>query len=877
LSSKHPTAATDAIATVIGDAIGDLVGSFIAKGLRSTHALSATPAEILKASRAIPEAPVGTTVHHGDHAGRRGRGSPGATPEGGHWVTIHGHATYIDDDGKFHFHGKDSPASDPQAPDFHTAVHRALAHPVNGPGHHTPGSDQPEGHRFVTREAFRGDTGARHEMVMHTALNEARENPRRAARIDISPSGEQSVTTGTTPDQSVPTGQMSEDAHGRQEIPGTSDPDVPASSRLVEAAQNALVAAHARDLAQYAAHHRGAIHFGEWFRPVPRTAQWLSDYDRDYPPSDQRAIDPGSASSQSPTGVPEASGVPAPDADGPTGLARLRQMGRAVGNAVHQAASALVARATGSATVPPDAPARGPSGVPSAPAPADRDPAESMEEPDWTAVFERAFNRRDIRRADTTEPLADGNRFDARNPNLEMGDAVVGGREAFRAGGVPLPPGRSIAQYTDPETGNRAVAYFTEDPQVTTHPTAGAPYRISLTAENHGVVASYAGDTRDADSVLGRMRHFVHWADRVQRDEIDRKAGPPDTTGPRDTASSTTHDETDPAYLAAMQARDPLTARLFNRNADVGFTGAESPRMRGQWERGWFGRSLDPYEYAELVGCPDDHPVQVHWRGSSSFTITVNGKWFSQHRDFTREYPVSALNLGLVERPGEPGRTPYVEDGPRADAYNSTFFLKSPRPRETRANDTGQGLDKAPSGLGTRIIAIQLRKLQALGFARLHTGPIGNYSSSLSGEGSGYYAWPRMGYDSTLPRGFARGIERRKQRSDDVYEQETQRMAADPDYCPHGLHSPDWEGNPNTHPNYRRSTKPEPCEPPAGFADMRAMSQLMETPEGRAYWRAYGEGTLGYIDVRPGSPEMAANQKYLEDSGIQLGPAPRGR
>ena len=50
-------------------------------------------------------------------------GSPGATPEKGHWVTIHGHATYIDDDGKFHFHGKNGPATDPKAPGSHAAAY----------------------------------------------------------------------------------------------------------------------------------------------------------------------------------------------------------------------------------------------------------------------------------------------------------------------------------------------------------------------------------------------------------------------------------------------------------------------------------------------------------------------------------------------------------------------------------------------------------------------------------------------------------------------------------------------------------------------------------------------------------------------------------
>jgi len=54
-------------------------------------------------------------------------GSPGATPEKGHWVTMRGHAVYIDDDGNFRFHGKNGPATHFKAPGFHNAA-RSSAH-----------------------------------------------------------------------------------------------------------------------------------------------------------------------------------------------------------------------------------------------------------------------------------------------------------------------------------------------------------------------------------------------------------------------------------------------------------------------------------------------------------------------------------------------------------------------------------------------------------------------------------------------------------------------------------------------------------------------------------------------------------------------------
>ena len=830
MSRKQPTAATgattatDAIATVLGKAVGLLVGGLLAQEVRAAHARTADPATIRKAARAIPEAPHGVTAH-ATSTTRISPHSPGATPEHGHWVTIHGHATFIDDDGKFHFRGPDSPARDPKSPTFRADVARALKSPVNGPGHQRPDERRPDGVGFHVTAATRDPDGSRHETVIHGALDEGPGAPRRATRITIGPTGSPSMTTGMV-DQH--TGVMQADAGRHYPLPGAANPDEPISQGMVSTASRMLVGAHARDLAQYAAHHRGSILFGHWFRPVPRTQRWIEAYDRDHPPMEAAE------------GLP--ADMPVDDASEP--------------DAGESAQSSPADPTAGQPT---------PKNPPAPPASA------SPEAPDWGTVFPDAFNRRDIRRTLPTGPLSDGLLADATNPGFLLGDAADGGREAFRSRTLPLPPGRSVAQYTDPLTGNRSVAFFTETPQVTTHPTAGAPYRIELHSPNHGIVAEYHGDPRDASSVMHRFQRFVHWADGVQKDAL---AGPGQPTA-RETASTTTHDETDPDYLAAMQARDPLTARLFNRNADVSFTGSHSSRDIARSERAWFGRTLERHEYAEMVGCPDNHTVEVTWNyDGDGMTINCYGPWFGQTRTFTRDEDLDELNLHLTERPGEPPRAPYVDSGPHADAYNNSFFLRSPRPQEERANDTAQGRGMAPPGLGTRIIAVQLRKLRALGFARLHTGPIGDYSSSLSGQGSGYYAWPRMGYESPLDyRDIARFLQR-KTESDAGFERQTARMAADFDYCPFG-HVRDAQGNMPV--NFRKSTYATPCDPPAGLARMRALSEIMETWEGREFWRAYGEGIDGYIDLRPGSPEMLFNQKYLEECGIEIGPAPRGR
>ena len=316
------------------------------------------------------------------------------------------------------------------------------------------------------------------------------------------------------------TGVMQADAGRHYPLAGAADPDEPVSPDMVSTASRMLVGAHARDLAQYAAHHRASIRFGHWFRPVPRTQQWLAAYDLDHPPMEPAPGRPA--------------GMPADDASEPDD-----------GESVEPTPAAPAAPAGPAGPEPPAAGQPTPKNPPAPPAP----PAtEAPQAPDWGTVFPAAFNRRDIRRTPPTGPLSDGLLADATNPGFLLGDAADGGREAFRSGTLPLPAGRSVAQYTDPLTGNRSVAFFTETPQVTTHPTAGAPYRIELHSPNHGIVAEYHGDTRDASSVMHRFQRFVHWADHVQKDAV---AGPGEPTA-RETASTTTHDETDPAYVAAM-------------------------------------------------------------------------------------------------------------------------------------------------------------------------------------------------------------------------------------------------------------------------------------------------------------------------------------
>ena len=130
----------------IGVAVGAAVGRSVAASTRFRKTASVDPLE--------PSAPMGIKVgrevdgdweRHGRKLERSdspdGRETEPAhrfhSPGHAHWVTIHGHAVYIDDAGLFHLHGKDNPGTRPGDANWHAWTESA-GHPPTGSG---PGKD----------------------------------------------------------------------------------------------------------------------------------------------------------------------------------------------------------------------------------------------------------------------------------------------------------------------------------------------------------------------------------------------------------------------------------------------------------------------------------------------------------------------------------------------------------------------------------------------------------------------------------------------------------------------------------------------------------------------------------------------------------------
>jgi len=506
----------------------------------------------------------------------------------------------------------------------------------------------------------------------------------------------------------------------------------------------------------------------------------------------------------------------------------------------------------------------------------------------------------------------------------DIGDGFPanGGRGQFRNGAIPIAPGRSIGETIDPVTGNRTVAFFTEDPgppapaapaapaasgATPPAPGAAAPavpaapaiapganppadvgaYQITVNSPSGQQLTQYTSSRpRPADRAFDRMRRVALWVAGQQDGHLFQLANPPVPSVPYDTTS--------PAYAAAMAARDPYTAASWNRRSVVTIHGV-SARERHAYEMAWFGRALEDHEYGEMVGAPDDAVSMVDWSGPDRFSINTTGPRitvipatssnpavqehsYSQERNFSLLSPSTANGFfGAF-----PGARPSFSGGQVKKCYNARFFVTS-SPDLTNLASTGRPSRAVPAGLGTRVLGTQIAKLGALGFGVLHTGPIGDDRSARLGSASGYYAWPRMGYQSNLGSSDIRRMADQKVNHDQIHADETARMAGNPRYSPNNASQfmayTQTPANPSGLPNphWRRTTYSDPVPAPAGIATICDMATLFSTPEGRAYHRNYGEGHRGYIDLRPGSPEQQANVRYLAESNVSLGPSPRGR
>jgi hypothetical protein len=193
--------------------------------------------------------------------------------------------------------------------------------------------------------------------------------------------------------------------------------------------------------------------------------------------------------------------------------------------------------------------------------------------------------------------------------------------------------------------------------------------------------------------------------------------------------------------------------------------------------RALFGREIADPVWAALVGAPDDASVGVlPWQSS--------------------DYPLAArVELHHTWLDGPAFRFVYRAAGGQPVIRNDFLRLR----------------DEAPEGVGTRILAHQVRAAQDLGVAWIELDAEGSYGGTLNG----YYTWARLGFNGPISAAV------------------------------------------------RRQLPPE-------LRDARDVLELVTRPDGAAWWRRHGRGFPGVFDLRPGSLSLLALDAYTQARGIRI-------
>lgn len=213
-----------------------------------------------------------------------------------------------------------------------------------------------------------------------------------------------------------------------------------------------------------------------------------------------------------------------------------------------------------------------------------------------------------------------------------------------------------------------------------------------------------------------------------------------------------------------------------------------------------FGRDLEPREVAEMCG------VMAAWREFPGGTVGIDamaGKTKAQI-DVTY-FSRNGVTINRQVRRGADGK-PYI--------YNDVFKLAA-------------GVEKG-TGVGVRIFSEQVDHAIRHGCSALECYAEGNLKmateGSETGVWSGYYVWPRFGYDTS------------------VYMDQL-----------HGL-GPD--------------AKADLAEVLGGEPRKFMLSQLMATAEGREWWRKNGSARSMSFDLKEGSISRAVLSQYRKEKEI---------
>ena len=129
----------------------------------------------------------------------------------------------------------------------------------------------------------------------------------------------------------------------------------------------------------------------------------------------------------------------------------------------------------------------------------------------------------------------------------------------------------------------------------------------------------------------------------------------------------------------------------------------------GETSKFIFGRELEAREWGALVGAVVGSTVVVQGYGDSAYIVV-------KHPQYTQERSVYGYSQGVITLDNE---------------HFARLDLGDPN---------------HPRGLGTRIVAHQVRAAQRLGIREITCEASGSFES----EKKGYYAWPRVGFEGNL-------------------------------------------------------------------------------------------------------------------------------
>jgi hypothetical protein len=236
--------------------------------------------------------------------------------------------------------------------------------------------------------------------------------------------------------------------------------------------------------------------------------------------------------------------------------------------------------------------------------------------------------------------------------------------------------------------------------------------------------------------------------------------------------------------------RDETTQRYFNGNVTA-FEGAAAGDIRApKYALG--DRTFSLADIAELTGAPDGTRIYVHRHSDDQLYVS--------------------------------GTNPDVFLGRQGS------YLTRTANGELRLDRDFMVLANPGAGLGTRILATQVRAAERFGVSRITTDA-GGSAAPTSLPFNGYYTWPRLGFSAQLE-----GEQIDALKSARVLPQNfTGALSLNDLLYPDAASGQNWD---------------------AGAA--------------QRWWREHGEGTQMEFDVTPGSRSRQILENYLRERNIQL-------